>query len=63
MKRSNLMRFGLVGLTTSATLMEAVAPFARAQVQTTGVIGKPNATTTISGNQLPPPNPKIGGVI
>ena len=32
-------------------------------VQTTGVIGTPGATTTINGKQLPPPDPKFGGVI
>jgi hypothetical protein len=31
--------------------------------QTTGVPGSPGATTTIDGNQLPPPDPKFGGVI
>ena len=31
--------------------------------QVTGVPGSPNATTTISGNQLPPPDAKFGGVI
>ncbi len=31
--------------------------------QVTGVLGSPNATTTIPGNQLPPPDPKFGGVI
>ena len=63
MKRNNLMRYGLAGLTASATLMGTVAPSARAEIQTTGVIGAPNATTTISGGQLPPPDPKFGGVI
>ena len=29
----------------------------------TGVPGSPSATTTISGNQLPPPDPKFDGVI
>ncbi len=29
----------------------------------TGVLGSPSATTTISGKQLPPPDPKFGGVI
>jgi arylsulfatase len=38
-----------------------VAP-ASAQV-VTGVLGSPDATTTIPGNQLPPPPPKFGGVI
>ncbi len=32
-------------------------------VQITGVLGSPSATTTIPGNQLPPPDPKFGGVI
>jgi hypothetical protein len=31
--------------------------------QTTGVPGSPSATTTIDGKQLPPPDPKFGGVI
>ncbi len=28
-----------------------------------GVLGSPSATTTITGKQLPPPDPKFGGVI
>lgn len=36
--------------------------FASAQ-QVTGVLGSPSASTTIPGNQLPPPPPKFGGVI
>jgi hypothetical protein len=31
--------------------------------QATGVPGSPEATTTIDGKQLPPPDPKFGGVI
>ncbi len=31
--------------------------------QTTGTPGSPGATTTISGKQLPPPDPPFGGVI
>ena len=31
--------------------------------QVTGVLGSPSATDTISGKQLPPPDPKFGGVI
>jgi len=31
--------------------------------QVTGVPGSPSATTTIDGRQLPPPDPKFGGVI
>ena len=30
--------------------------------QVTGKLGSPGATTTISGKQLPPPDPKFGGV-
>jgi arylsulfatase len=32
-------------------------------VQITGEVGSPGATTTISGKELPPPDPKFGGVI
>jgi arylsulfatase len=63
MKRSNLTRYGLTGLTASVTLMSSVAPSARAAIQTAGEPGSANATTTISGKQLPPPDPKFGGVI
>ena len=31
--------------------------------QVTGVPGSPGATITIDGKQLPPPDPKFGGVI
>ncbi len=31
--------------------------------QVTGTLGSPSANTTISGKQLPPPDPKFGGVI
>jgi len=34
-----------------------------AKIETTGEIGSPGATTTISGEQLPAPEPKFGGVI
>ena len=34
-----------------------------AQVQVTGTLGSPGATTTIDGKQLPAPDPKFGGVI
>ena len=45
-----------------AAIMVA-APSARAEIQTTGTPGSPSATTTIDGKQLPPPDPKFGGVI
>jgi arylsulfatase A-like enzyme len=46
-----------------AAAVMAVAPSARAEIQTTGTPGSPSATTTIDGKQLPPPDPKFGGVI
>src|SRR5215470_16321260 len=49
----------LVSLVSTLTVLTAPV---LAQ-QTTGVPGSPDATTTISGNQLPPPAPKFGGVI
>src|SRR5207244_6282059 len=52
----------LLGGMLAAAVM-AVAPSARAQIQTTGTSGSPDATTTIDGKQLPPPDPKFGGVI
>ena len=41
-------------------LLAAVPALAQ---QITGVPGSPSATTTISGKQIPPPDPKFGGVI
>jgi arylsulfatase len=52
----------LLGGMLAAAVM-AVAPSTRAQIQTTGTPGSPSATTTIDGKQLPPPDPKFGGVI
>ncbi len=46
-----------------AAAVTAAAPSAQGQVQTTGTPGSPSATTTIDGKQLPPPDPKFGGVI
>ena len=43
-------------------VFELIAVTAMAQ-QVNGVLGSPSATTTIEGNQLPPPPPKFGGVI
>ena len=42
-------------------LITASAPAGAPQI--TGVLGSPSATTTISGQQLPAPDPKFGGVI
>ena len=52
----------LLGAMLAAAVM-MVAPSVRAQIQTTGTPGSAGATTTISGKQLPPPDPKFGGVI
>jgi arylsulfatase A-like enzyme len=51
-----------------STLVAAATFFALGCVSTsaqevTGVPGSPSATTTIEGKQLPPPDPKFGGVI
>jgi len=54
-----LMRACHAGMTAALFL---VISSAHAQ-QTTGVVGSPSATTTIDGKQLPPPDPKFGGVI
>ena len=51
----------LGGMLAAAVL--AVAPSARAQIQTTGTPGSPSATTTIDGKQIPPPPLPFGGVI
>ena len=46
-----------------AAIVLVATPSASAQDQTTGTPGSPSATTTIDGKQLPPPDPKFGGVI
>ncbi len=46
----------------AAALLLTTALSAPAQ-QTTAVAGSPSATTTLSGKQLPAPDPKFGGVI
>jgi arylsulfatase len=53
------------GKVAAAALMATcalLAVTANAQ-QTTGVLGSPGATTTMPGKELPPPDPKFGGVI
>ena len=49
-------------LLTSAIAVAACFGQASAQ-QVNGVLGSPSATTTLDGKQLPPPDPKFGGVI
>ena len=43
-------------------LLAAISGLSFAQ-QVTGTLGSPSATTTVSNKQLPPPDPKFGGVI
>ena len=64
MKKSVVARRGLFRRTLLATsaLLGLGALDVRAQ-QTTGTPGSPSATTTIPNTQLPPPDPKFGGVI
>ena len=55
-----------VRLVVTMTLSGAVFAFFSAccmAQQVTGELGSPSATTTISGKQLPPPDPQYGGVI
>jgi arylsulfatase A-like enzyme len=59
MKTKTLILLG--GIFAAASM--AASPSAIAQVQTTGTPGSPSATTTIDGKQIPPPDPKFGGVI
>ncbi len=47
----------------AALILGAAIPASALAQQVTGVLGSPSATTTIPGNQLPPPAPKFGGVI
>ena len=56
------MRRHLAALTIGILFGTALCPLANAQ-ETTGTPGSPGATTTISGEQLPPPDPQFGGVI
>ncbi len=53
-----------VGRWSAATLTLTILLSATANAQQiNGVPGSPSATTTLSGKQLPPPDPKFGGVI
>ena len=50
------------GITVAVVALAFYSSYGSAQ-QVTGKLGSPSATTTISGKQLPPPDPKFGGVI
>src|SRR5262245_48317684 len=53
----------VLGSIQTYILLAAASSLQAEQIQTTGEPGSPSATTTISGKQLPPPEPKFGGVI
>src|SRR5207249_3353181 len=53
---------GILRFATACLMFLLVAPTVNAQ-QITGTPGSPSATTTISGEQLPAPPGKFGGVI
>src|SRR6266508_3259272 len=55
-----LRHWGVALLAVILWSATAVTAFAQ---QITGTAGSPSATTTIDGKQLPPPDPKFGGVI
>jgi sulfatase-like protein len=57
------MRTTALALSVSIVTLAVVADVPAAAQQITGTPGSPRATTTIPGNQLPPPDPKFGGLI
>ena len=57
-------RSGVVSSRWRCRLSRCVMPSSSCIAQqVTGELGSPSATTTIDGKQLPPPDPKFGGVI
>jgi len=55
--RSAALSIAVILIAVAFTALPAMAQ------EITGKLGSPSATTTISGKQLPAPNPKFGGVI
>jgi arylsulfatase len=53
----------MIALAIAALTIAGPDPAGSASPQVTGELGSPSATTSISGKQLPPPDPKFGGVI
>ena len=51
------------GIFAGAAGLLALGCVSASAQQVTGVLGSPEATTTITGKQLPPPDPQFGGVI
>jgi hypothetical protein len=64
MKINNIVLSAAYLLLLGSVSAWAQAPKTPATVsETTGTPGSPSATTTIPGTQLPPPDPRFGGVI
>ena len=59
----NVRKSAIASALSGAALAITAASCLAADIQTTGTPGSPGATTTISGRQLPPPDPAFGGVI
>src|SRR6476620_9759989 len=59
-QKNKLLGFSSSLLTVATAVLAALQTHAQ---ETTGTPGSPSATTTISGKQLPAPDPKFGGVI
>jgi arylsulfatase len=60
-RRNRLARTTLAALVAAAPAL--FTPVAVNAQQVIGTLGSPSATTTISNQQLPPPDPRFGGVI
>ncbi len=63
--RVNFLRHSSMNLAVSVGAVICAVAFVGLFEQTAraGEPGSPSGTTTISGKQLPPPDPKFGGVI
>ena len=61
MKKKKRKAFLMMAMTSVMATMLAAVPVMAQQVN--GVLGSPSATMYIDGKQLPPPDPKFGGVI
>ncbi len=63
LKPMKITRCRYLNRAMAATLLTALVGATAHAQQTTGTPGSPSATTTISGKQLPAPDPKFGGII
>jgi len=63
-KRTSFLRAKMSGWLATGCIMTLILfQPALAAEQVTGKLGSPGATSTVSNKQLPPPDPKFGGVI